>query len=435
MRSNMGSKILALCLVLAASGCFSRGVQHPKNGGIDSGRRGNGPDKETTRGSTAGTGPSRVLWSKQLSSLVAASEGVVLWKKRVAAGIGNTVVILDVDSGADHRWGRPGPELFQTMAVDEDGHFLVAGQRAYAIDQEGHLVWEVALPGGAPIMDEWAQCRLAYWGASRMLVAGCNNGYVSGVQASGSGRLAWSHRVYRRGPFDMSVGPGRGSAFVVALGAGHDSEGTKLLDGSTGEQVTAFARGTGAVFSANKAGFLVASPSLSLLHGGGKVQWQVAPDGAYRMPLITGPSDERVMVMERRPGEVSRLSMFSLRTGRRLAGPLGQGTPVAAGADGTFYALSCDLGSREASTVAPRLVAYDSSLKEIWNTELLVPGMVDGNYPCPRPGVALGSDGVMYLLVESSGTHLMAVQTSSPGPAATAWPLRFGRNEGWRWSD
>jgi len=138
---------------------------------MKSGRPREVPNSETVRDSIVGTGPARVLWSKKLSSLVSASEGVVLWKNQVAASIASTVVLLDVANGTFHRWGKPGPELFQTITVDDDGHFLVAGQHVYAIDQSGSLVWEVALPSEAPIMDEWAQCRLAYWSASKILVA------------------------------------------------------------------------------------------------------------------------------------------------------------------------------------------------------------------------------------------------------------------------
>jgi hypothetical protein len=430
----MGGRISLVCLMLAASGCISDGMRSPKNGKVDSGR-GKLSNAESAMGSTDGKSPSRVLWIKKLSPLVSAGEGVVLWKNLVAASIGGSVVILDVDSGAYHRWGSRGPELFQTIAVDDDGRFLVAGQSAYAIDGEGKTVWAVALPGEPPIMDDWAQCRLAYWRESGLLVAGCNNGYVSGVQAGKTGRRAWSHRMYREGAFNMSVGPGSEGRFVTGLGSGHDGEGTQLLDGKNGKHVLALGRGTGAVFSANSAGFLVASPSLSLIDWSGRVQWQVKPDGVYRMATVAGVPDERVLVMERVGGEPPRLSIFSLRTGKRVAGPEGQGTPVAAGADGTFYALSCDIGSGETSTSAPRLVAYDGLLKEMWSVELPVPARADGHRPCPRPGVALGLNGVMYVLVESGGTYLMAVQTNSPGPAATAWPLRFGGNGGWRWAN
>ena len=365
---------------------------------------------------------------------MAAGDGVVMSKHHVAASIGSTVAIVDLDTGDVHRWGQPGSELFSNIVADDDGHFLVAAQRAYALDMRGHLAWEAALPKDPPVMDEWVQCRLAYRGATQTLVAGCNNGYLSGIQTrGGDARVTWSRHLYEVGTFDMSVGPGRADQLVVSLGSSHESSGTWLLDATTGAQQAMLPRGTGGVFSATKAGFLLASPELTLIDNKARQQWQLKTEGVYQMPVTLGDPDDRLLVMERSAAESSRLSMYSLATQKRIAGPVGHGTPVAAGADGTYYAYSCDVGSREELSTPPQLVAYDKDLHELWKHELLIPGMGEGKFNCPRPGVALDKSGVMYLLVEATGTYLMAVQTNSPGPADSLWSLRLGNNQGWRW--
>ena len=117
----------------------------------------------------------------------------------------------------------------------------------------------------------------------------------------------------------------------------------------------------------------------------------------------------------------------------RLAGPIGAGSPVAAGADGTYYAVTCINTPITDQAQAPDLVAYDGKLQEKWRIALPVPVFAGKWYKCPVPGVVLEENGIMYLAVEADGTYLIAVQTNSPGPADSTWPLRFRDNHGSSW--
>ncbi len=121
-----------------------------------------------------------------------------------------------------------------------------------------------------------------------------------------------------------------------------------------------------------------------------------------------------------------------MEDGARLSATRPTGTPIAAGADGAFYMLNCHVTLAETSP--PQLVAYDGLLVEKWRIDLPYPPVLQNYHRCPKPGVVLDKDGIMYLAVEAQdGSYMLAVQTQSPGPAPTPWPLRFGDNHGSNW--
>jgi hypothetical protein len=83
---------------------------------------------------------------------------------------------------------------------------------------------------------------------------------------------------------------------------------------------------------------------------------------------------------------------------------------MAVGADGVIYAV----GTRPTSRA--RLVALSPDLVERWHLDLNANVLYGSS-------AALSPDGVLYL--QASGTTpnaVLAIQTASPGLAATAWP-------------
>jgi hypothetical protein len=125
--------------------------------------------------------------------------------------------------------------------------------------------------------------------------------------------------------------------------------------------------------------------------------------------------------------QVGQLMLFNTGGGI-VAGPSpAEGQPLAAGADGTIYMVSCQGGTPSLNLI----LAYSSDLRELWRFDL------GGDFCMGMTGnVVLDDDGVMYLMRSSpniSGTQLMAIQTGSPGLADSSWPSWRHDNRGTAW--
>jgi hypothetical protein len=95
------------------------------------------------------------------------------------------------------------------------------------------------------------------------------------------------------------------------------------------------------------------------------------------------------------------------------------------GADGVVYTLT---GRGPSGTErAHEVIALRPDLRELWRATNL------GGRPMARP--ALAKDGVLYVAIQRAdeGGALVAIQTGSPGVAATDWPSRRydARQSGW----
>jgi outer membrane protein assembly factor BamB len=123
----------------------------------------------------------------------------------------------------------------------------------------------------------------------------------------------------------------------------------------------------------------------------------------------------------------NRLSLYDPQ-GKQVRGPTsGKGQPIAVGADGTLYTVSC----YKTNPPENRLYAYDPDLNEVWHLDL-------GKYSyCPIGNGVLDTDGILYLAIPDEqgvgGDDIMAIQTKSPGLARSAWPMIRHDNRGTMW--
>jgi outer membrane protein assembly factor BamB len=396
------------------------------------------PESGATRAELAGVVPS-VRWIKKLVNGVGSVSGHLAMSERaVAVPLSNGVAIYQKSSGDVKVFSRPGAEIFDDVIVGSDGTFLIGGKGIYAVNEEAALAWALPLGAARPIANEFFMCRLAYSRSRQILVAVCNDGAMSGVQA-GPDRQAvlWRQQLYTEGVFDVSLAPSYGASSLVHVPSPHQGAGTWVIDSASGRQLGTLASRDVISLLSSK-GFLARASlaTLTLLDRCGSRQWRSTEAQITQIPMVLGGPDERVFTLELDGSGERHLAMVSAATGERLAGPTASGTPVAAGADGTFFAVSCDNLSPTVvrADSPPSLVAYDSTLTEKWRVTLPVPPN-QGTYACPRPAVALDRDGVMYMAVEADGTYLFAVQTKSPGLAPTPWALRFHDHSGSVWLD
>jgi hypothetical protein len=110
--------------------------------------------------------------------------------------------------------------------------------------------------------------------------------------------------------------------------------------------------------------------------------------------------------------------------GQIAAGPAplaAEAIPWLVGADGTVYAVAPSY-----RTSKTHLSALTPALAELWSLEL------DG--VMYDPSAVLTEDGVLYArLLALTGESVIAIQTASPGLAASSWPMAQHDNQATRW--
>ena len=261
-----------------------------------------------------------------------------------------------------------------------------------------------------------------------------NDGFLYAVHKT-DGTLAWKRRLFSTGyTLATPSGPGVGDAFLVSYfdnGAGQfqGPQGSRLHDLATGDPI-------GPLLTPSGAGIFV-----SVI--GPHYEGSVTIDADAPLGASLALPDGSVVAAGYTPAKTYRVSIFSA-TGEKLAGPVDLGPggrPMAAGADGVLYALSCS--SQDGYDAPPALLMFDRQLRSIGRLDLGLQKDDYGWYACPQSGVTIGADGVMYLVAAHPfktadmrpGTLVIAVQTTSPGIPTGSWPLAAHDARGTNWFD
>jgi hypothetical protein len=263
------------------------------------------------------------------------------------------------------------------------------------------------------------------------LFVGANDGAVYGIDtADGSRRLRFE---VTPGEGTPQVAAGVGGALLVLSRA--DEPKAQLWDAQQGVQLARWPTPDGERFG------LMFGPTLGIVtqrmadHGGpypwmdiavldpcSTEKWSV-PAARAQWPSLIG-FDDRLYVTERDDveGSPTFVSIYG-SDGVRLLGPAPAAPPWALGADGTLYGLQCESSGHDGPS---RLIAYDPQLTELWRVEL--------GASCPHAGPAMDAQGRLFFAWYIGGaTEVVGVQTTSPGLAPTAWPVRRRDNRGTAW--
>lgn len=371
-----------------------------------------------------------VLWRTQLRS--AMGDWLLLTGDRLAFAAGGSLYLLDHDGNLVRRRGSPAFESITSAVADRDGNFYFAGHSVYSVDRDGEFRWLAPLPGDDGVFPR---------ATGRMIMSpdgglyfGATDGHMYAFDADG-GALRWRTRVTGDGERPPAVLAGAGDAVLAIARDGEPK--AQLWNAATGEPLAHFVgpRGErhGAMFG-RRLGIVTQRMEdrggpypwmhVAVLDTCARERWRV-PAERPQWPVLIGPND-RLFVVERDDveGSPTFVSVYD-EAGARVAGPVEMPIPWAIGADGTVYAVACDSPAYDGPS---RLSAYDAELRELWTLPL--------GDACPMAGPVIDEQGRLYFAWWVQGvTEIVAVQTASPGLAATSWPARRRDARGTAWLD
>lgn len=371
-----------------------------------------------------------VLWRTRLGSSM--GDWLLLTEDRVAFAAGASLYLLDHDGNLVRRRGSPAFEVITSAVADRDGNFYFAGHSVYSVDGAGDFRWLAPLPGDDGIFPR-ATGRMVM-SPDNGLFFGATDGHLYAVEGK-DGALRWRKRVTGDGQRPPAVLGGAGNA-VLALA--RDGEPTaQLWNAGTGEPVAHFVGPDGERHGAmlgRRLGIVTQRMEdrggpypwmhVSVLDTCARERWHLAAERP-QWPVLIGPDDQLFMVeRDDVEGSPTFVSVYD-HGGERVTGPVEMPLPWGIGADGTVYAVTCDSSGYDGPS---RLHAYDAGLDELWSLPL--------GDACPMAGPVIDDQGRLYFAwYIDSGTEIIAVQTASPGIAATSWPVRRHDARGAAWLD
>jgi outer membrane protein assembly factor BamB len=371
-----------------------------------------------------------ILWRTRLGSSM--SDWLLLTEDRVAFAAGGSLYLLDHDGNLVRRRGSPAFELITSAVADRDGNFYFAGHSVYSVDAAGDFRWLAPLPGDNGVFPR-AVGRMVM-SPDNALFFGATDGYLYAVEGA-DGALRWRTHVTGDGQPPPAVLGGAGDAVLAIKRDGEPTAQlwntatgapTAHLVGPDGERHGAmFGRRLGIVSQRMEdRGGPYPWMHVSVLDTCARERWHL-PAKRPQWPVLIGPED-RLFVVERDDveGSPTFASVYDER-GESVAGPVEMPPPWGIGADGTVYAVACDSSGYDGPS---RLHAYDAELKELWTLPL--------GDACPMAGPVIDDQGRLYFAwYIDSGAEIVAVQTASPGIAATSWPVRRRDVRGTGWLD
>jgi hypothetical protein len=373
----------------------------------------------------------RVLWTIALPSgpifpLMAALDDAV------ALTSGYSLLVLDSKGEFVTTVSKPQPTgAISSPLADATGIYFADSLAAYHVDRTGHELWrqplgtnratsEFAVPQ-PPVLDP--RSRRLYVSAldGAIWTFAADDGRVISTRPLPGGRIP---RVIQMGLsgvlFVDRTGLSTAGAGVPAIGTFSPDDGLwkgELDDGMGWHPENAIAGVDIGIVAFGYLGPTGEERQTVVLDPCGKLRWRVP--GNFSWPVAISFADD-LIVQDREPtdsgGHTQTIRRFS-SAGALVAGPVPTDFlywPLV-GADDALIAVAC-MGAQTA------VVAFDAMLKPLWTVPLSASG-------CPAATV-LGPTGILYVAWAGSSPRVIAVQTTSPGPAPVGWGRYFGGNAG-----
>jgi outer membrane protein assembly factor BamB len=385
----------------------------------------------------------------------------VVSRDRVYVTAGETLFAFDKRGKRAWTFREPGSLLLSAPTADRDGRVFVAGASAMAFDSRGTLLWTkpLARHRREDGEQERAQAQPLALSPDGLLYSAQDDGRLVVLEAA-AGELRWER--------DLGLGSTRADveivgvdSTIVAVNAGL-LVGHRLVDrlrgallppvpftaaGASQPLILPFARGLGmglyyieGYLSGAATAPRVRHHAFYSLQGGWRFSLPVAANDSFQGPRLVDLDGHLVVLEGSNPRERSDDRLHRLGCdGRPLDtvevathAPSFLGDPMTLGSDGVSYAITRPSGGARSS----QLIAFDETLHELWRIDF--PGQT---LPLSSYGPTLDEDGTLYLVLENvaAGTprpgtsQLIAVQTTSPGLARSAWPTYRHDSQGTNW--
>ncbi len=365
----------------------------------------------------------RILWRAPIPRTPPA-DGIAVTRDRVSVAAGASAFIYDRQGNLKTQYTTQQFIPIAGVVADAEGNFYYAGGEAFSLSGSGELRWIIGLrPGriGPP-----------------SVFALSPDGVLYSMQQDN--RLRAFEKDTGRELWAITFPPGEGEPWgnaVRSVVAGYrdllvvqlNEWGLRIFDRRTGKQLATIpgtypfaafgASGDFGIFAGPTGGpgDTLHSSRLTVYGFDGVFRWAVTGNRLSKPAFVDLLG--RLVVSEFEPPGFPRLVRYSCEGQRVDEAPFPLDPakrPVTTedsllGADGVAYVTTFTrVGLANATH---DLVALDRDFRQLWRM----------SFPAEiARGSALSDDGVLYISVRSTQPELIAIQTTSPGPAKTSWP-------------
>lgn len=390
----------------------------------------------------------KVLWEKVINLRAAVPSPSLNLSGQVAVAISSQVHFFTA-SGTHTMWeSEEHASRLSPPVADKEGTFYMASDTAIAVSAGGQVKWRVPLRGPGP--EGGLAPQPFSLDAQGVLYSLQTDGGLSALQSS-DGNLIWKTRLFKTVPVGgASILSAQGAYLFVEVSS---VGGTVVVDAKDGKVLASFPYSgattvpgvaLGALgFFGRRGATEIKSVGLSDLDSHQiwslpvdqriSTLWLSFVDLAATMKVVELPTDR----MANKPTTLKSLDckgdgnggdiQVVARPGRTINGS------ATLGADGVSYFLATPKIDSFDYAVGTELLALESNGALKWS--LVFPGLNLPGSPY-RVRFPLGPDGVLYLVLEDPQAiaHVVAVQTQSPGLAATALSIDRYDNSSTGWA-
>ncbi len=374
----------------------------------------------------------QLLWQVPLRKAPPA-DGIAVTRNCVSVAAGNSAFIYDLNGNVAWQYNTMSVQPVAGVVADDQGNFYYADGEAFSMNCDGKLRWQVGL-------------RSSRVGAPSEFVLS-PDGILYSMQADNrlrafekdTGKQLWETKVEEQGP--VAVRPAVVAGYRDRIVVQGKEWGLRIFERKTGTLVatipgdTSFypfgASGDFGIF-AGKSGYNTTgtgySSRLTVYGFDGTFRWAITSDRHSQPAFVDLQGRLVVSQAPEKPPGIPTLVRYSC-DGQRL-----DETPFPPdadkrnistsyfllGADGVAYVTTYSLTAFTDRT--HDVIALDRDLRELWRMSFQTAEIARG--------AALSDDGVLYLALDHpTKPELVAIQTTSPGPAKTSWPSM--RNNYW----
>ncbi len=372
-------------------------------------------------------------------------DGIAVTRDRVSVASADMAYILDRKGNQKSVYLTDGFYFLGGVVADPQGNFYYTERQAFSLTGDGTERWKVALRADSnPRSGRPSPFLLSPEG---VLYSALVDGWVRAFEKDTGGRIwatdltdqpARAHMRTLAGYRDWLVVRGRDGNFYV-FDRRDGSVRATIVQPTEWDNALGVSSDFGIFIGTGLSDRHISTSRRLAVHGfDGVLRWAVS--GHWESRPVFVDLQGRLVVSEyaAKPPGTPQLVRYSC-DGQRLEvvpfPPGAAGRPIAItevilGADGVAYAVTViDVPLPSGVPYTQEVVALSPDLRAVWRTTIETTQITRG--------AVLSDDGVLHVLFQhpdaTQGQQIIAIQTTSPGPAKTSWPATRGDNfsSGW----